>query len=33
MIETAVTFFSLGLFVGWGLFRDANCCLYKDDKE
>ena len=33
MTETAVIFFNLGLFVGWCFFRDANCCLYKEDEQ
>ena len=27
---TAAVFFNLGLFVGWLLFRDANCCLSRE---
>lgn len=30
---TAAIFFNLGLFVGWLLFKDANCCLVKESKE
>jgi len=26
---TAAVFFNLGLFVGWLIFQDANCCLNK----
>ena len=29
---TAAVFFNLGLFVGWLLFKDANCCLYKESE-
>ena len=33
MIEVAVVFFNLGLFVGWCVFRSANCCLIKEREE
>ena len=30
---TAAIFFNLGLLVGWLLFKDANCCLIKENKR
>jgi len=30
---TGVVFFNLGLFAGWLLFKDANCCLPKENEE
>ncbi len=25
--------YSIGLFTGWLLYRDGNCCLNRDDEE
>ena len=33
MIDVAITFFSLGLFVGWCVFHSANCCLIKENED
>jgi len=29
----AATFFNLSFFLGWLLFKDANCCLSEESEE